>query len=162
MGRIAMTRVDYRLVHGQVGATWVKKLNANKVIILNDETAKDPFSVQVMGLALPGTKLQALTIDEGVKEFKKDAFGSGIKLIIFRDIDDAYKAYQQGFDFKSLNIGQVPLKEGRRRAVATICLSDDEFDILQKLSDAGVDVYNHQTAADNRYSFKDIASAMKK
>ena len=41
MNNIILTRIDNRLVHGQVGVTWTKNLNANLVIVANDEVAED-------------------------------------------------------------------------------------------------------------------------
>jgi D-glucosaminate-specific PTS system IIB component len=162
MGKIAMCRVDYRLVHGQVAATWIKKLNVNRVVILDDQTAADKFMVQVMGMATPGTKISAYSIEDGVKNFTENQFGPGRILVIFREVKDAFAAYEKGFTFDSLNVGQVPMQEGRRRAVGTICLSDDEYDMLSELSSKGVEVYNHQTYVDQKYTFSDITNAMKK
>ena len=37
--KIELIRVDNRLVHGQVGVTWVNALNIDTIVVVDDETA---------------------------------------------------------------------------------------------------------------------------
>ena len=41
MAKVALIRVDYRLIHGQVVAKWLKDTQSTKIIIVNDVLAKD-------------------------------------------------------------------------------------------------------------------------
>ena len=45
---ILMTRIDNRLVHGQVGVTWTKTLGANLIVVADDGVAEDPLQQQLM------------------------------------------------------------------------------------------------------------------
>jgi len=38
---ILLTRIDNRLVHGQVGVTWTSTIGANLLIVVDDDVAKD-------------------------------------------------------------------------------------------------------------------------
>ena len=40
---VKLTRIDYRLIHGQVITKWTNKAAANRIIVVNDELAKDKF-----------------------------------------------------------------------------------------------------------------------
>lgn len=42
--KIELIRVDNRLVHGQVGVTWVNALNIDTIVVVDDETAINVFS----------------------------------------------------------------------------------------------------------------------
>jgi D-glucosaminate-specific PTS system IIB component len=162
MAKLALVRVDYRMVHGQVAVSWVKSTNATKVIVMNDETAHDKLQINIMKMSVGAdTKLKVYPVEEGVAKYQEDKFGRGIAIVIFRTIADAKRAYDLGFKFKKLNVGQVPMEEGRRHAVATINLSDEEMAMLTELHDDGVDVYNNQTITDARYGYDDILNAMK-
>lgn len=55
MPNILMTRIDNRLVHGQVGVTWVNHLGANLLVVANDEVAKDPVQQNLMEMVIPDT-----------------------------------------------------------------------------------------------------------
>lgn len=161
MGKLALCRVDYRLAHGQVAAGWTKYLKAKKIVVVDNEVVKDRMLVKMMSLGVPGTKVVAYTIDDSVKEWQKDKFGPGNIIVIFREIENAYEAYEKGFKYNTLNVGQVPAREDRRHAVATINLNDEEMNLLTKLHDDGVEVYNHQTITDKRYTYDDILKSMK-
>lgn len=162
MAKLALVRVDYRMVHGQVAVSWVKSTNAAKVIVLNDETADDKLQINIMKMSVGAdTKLMVYPIEKGVQKYLDDKFGKGVAILIFRTVADAKKAYDMGLKFKKLNVGQVPMEEGRRHAVATINLSDEEMGMLTELHDAGVDVYNNQTITDTRYSYDEILRSMK-
>ena len=41
---IVFTRVDNRLVHGQVGNVWVTASGANLILVVDDETCHDELS----------------------------------------------------------------------------------------------------------------------
>lgn len=160
MGKIALCRVDYRLAHGQVAFTWVRALSAKKIVIMDEDVAKDKLALKIMQAGLKGTKVVAYSIEKGVQEYEKDKFGAGNIIVIFRNVENAYKAYQQGFKFRHLNVAQVPMEEGRKRVVATMCLNEKEMDILTELHEDDVDVYNHQTVSDPKNSYETILKAM--
>lgn len=46
--KIELIRVDNRLVHGQVGVTWVNALNIDTIVVVDDETAVNVFSQKMM------------------------------------------------------------------------------------------------------------------
>ena len=41
MPNILLTRIDNRLVHGQVAAQWCGSIGANIILVANDEVEKD-------------------------------------------------------------------------------------------------------------------------
>lgn len=49
---ILMTRIDNRLIHGQVGVTWTNSLGANLVVVANDEAAVDPVAQSLMDMVV--------------------------------------------------------------------------------------------------------------
>lgn len=59
---ILLTRIDNRLVHGQVGITWTKTLGANLIVVANDELAKNELQQKLM-------KSTALSTGAGIRFF---------------------------------------------------------------------------------------------
>ena len=45
---IVLTRIDNRLLHGQVGISWTAKLHPNLIIIADDIVACDEMQKQIM------------------------------------------------------------------------------------------------------------------
>ena len=50
MPNILLTRIDNRLVHGQVGVTWTKTLGANLIVVADDTAAEDRIQQSLMSV----------------------------------------------------------------------------------------------------------------
>ena len=48
MPNILLTRIDNRLVHGQVGVTWTKTIGANLIVVADDTAAEDHIQQSLM------------------------------------------------------------------------------------------------------------------
>ena len=48
MPNILLTRIDNRLIHGQVGVTWTMTLGANLILVADDEVAENELMQQLM------------------------------------------------------------------------------------------------------------------
>ena len=163
MGQIVMTRVDARLVHGQVAGRWIKILKSTKVVIVEDEVANDPFMVEMFNLvAPPGTQIECFTLEKGVEQWKKDQFGNGNIIILFKYPQTAVKAWKAGMQYKALNVAQVPMATNRQRVYNTVHLTNDEIAILEDLVDNGVDVYIQDVPEAKQMPIKEAASSLKK
>lgn len=46
-------RIDERLIHGQVIATWLKTLGVTHLIVASDEVAADPQRQTILKVVLP-------------------------------------------------------------------------------------------------------------
>lgn len=47
---ILLTRIDNRLVHGQVGVTWTSTIGVNLLVVLDDVVANDDIQQKLMGI----------------------------------------------------------------------------------------------------------------
>ncbi len=50
---ILLTRIDNRLVHGQVGMTWTSTIGANLLVVVDDVVASDNIQQVLFNLASP-------------------------------------------------------------------------------------------------------------
>ena len=55
---IVFTRVDNRLVHGQVGNVWVTASGANLILVVDDETCNDELSKSLMKMTADAVGVQ--------------------------------------------------------------------------------------------------------
>src|ERR1700712_3549396 len=110
---IKLTRIDDRLVHGQVAFTWVPALGVNCLIVANDKVAKDEFMKMTLGLARPaGTKLLIKSLKEAA-EFLNDKMNDSLKiLLIVNSIKDASAMAAEVPGIRSINVGGLRLKDG--------------------------------------------------
>ena len=46
MENVLLTRVDDRLIHGQVMTAWMKRLPAKEIMVIDNKIAKDEFMIK--------------------------------------------------------------------------------------------------------------------
>ena len=65
---IKLTRVDYRLIHGQVAMSWTHALDVDCILLASDAVAKDDMRKAALRLARPdGVKLVIKDVDAAIE-----------------------------------------------------------------------------------------------
>src|ERR1700760_3140008 len=105
---IKLTRIDDRLVHGQVAFTWVPSLGVDCLLVVNDKIAKDEFQKMTLNLAKPaGTKLLIKTISEGIAFLNDEKNGKLKLLVLINSIRDAAALTASVAEIRSVNFGGI-------------------------------------------------------
>ena len=132
---ISLVRIDNRLVHGQILEAWLPFTGAASIIIPNDSLASDMFRETIMRMALPrDIELHIFTIDDFHKRHQSPKERDGKALILFADIRDAFTAYEKGFHFTTLNIGNVHSNPFVATCSPSVFLNGEDIDLLVQLS----------------------------
>jgi mannose/fructose/N-acetylgalactosamine-specific phosphotransferase system component IIB len=131
---IALVRVDSRLVHGQILEAWVPFIKAKCIIVVNDKVAADPFLETVIKMAVPSDmEVIISSIDDFVQNYTF-AHGNGKRtIVLFGSIADACNAFERGFHFDKLNIGNVHNNEYKVCCSSSVFLCDEEISTLENL-----------------------------
>lgn len=105
---IVHARIDYRLIHGQVITKWLKRSDANKIIVIDDPLSRDPFLAEVYKMAAPsGVEVIMTSIEDTLQRWNSNSFYEGKLLILFKSIDSALKTIQGGLMLEELQVGGV-------------------------------------------------------
>ena len=140
MANILLTRVDNRLIHGQVGVTWVNHLGANLVLVANDKVAKDKVQQSLMEMVLPDViEARFFSIEKTIRVINKAADRQKIFLVC-KTPQDVLKLVEGGVLIKKVNIGNMHFKEGKEQISSTVSLDKDDKNTIRKLLDMGVEV----------------------
>ena len=128
---IVLTRVDNRLIHGQIVQGWLPSLDVNEVLVVSPGALKKDFVCKMLRLSLPsGYKLTVL----GAKEAVKYSGESQEKLfIIIEDIDSLFEMLKDGFSPKVINLGNTQFVEGKKQYSQGVFLTDSEANELKEL-----------------------------
>ena len=125
---IKLTRVDYRLIHGQVAMSWTHALDVDCILCASDAVAKDDMRKAALRLARP----------------------SGVKLVI-KDVDAAIEALNSGVTDKySLFIIVETIEDAYRLATET------DAEHIQELVNDGVVIEIRQVPNDSKVFAKDV------
>lgn len=138
MAEQKMVRVDYRLIHGQIVAKWIKSRPVDRIIVADDELEKDEFMSDIYKMAVPENEVEIVKIDDLEKSLnnKEDKV-----MVIFRNITNAKRAVDNGVELKELNVGAVQSNKERKYITSGVALSKEEYDILTELKGDGINVY---------------------
>ena len=96
MPNILLTRIDNRLVHGQVGVTWTKTIGANLLLVADDDAAKDELQQRLMAVTAKssGCGIRFFTIEKTAAIINKAAPNQKI-FIIVRTPHDAVRSLKR-------------------------------------------------------------------
>ncbi|MEN8433267.1 PTS galactosamine transporter subunit IIB [Clostridium septicum] len=140
MPNILLTRVDNRLIHGQVGVTWVNHLGANLILIANDEVANDPVQQSLMDMVVPDAiQTRFFSIEKTIKVIGKAADRQKIFLVC-KTPQDVLKLVEGGVPIKEVNIGNMHFSEGKEQISSTVSVDENDKKTLRKLIDLGIKV----------------------
>jgi PTS system mannose-specific IIB component len=131
-------RVDNRLVHGQIIATWMPYLRLKRFLVVSDTVSDNPLQMTMFRMAIPHEILfQAMHLGEASKWLADRAFGNERTMVLLESVADAVRLFNAGHPFSDLNIGNVHHGPGRKRFTNAVYLSDDELDQLESIMRKG-------------------------
>jgi len=154
---IKLTRIDDRLVHGQVAFTWVPALSADCLIVANDKVANDDFLKMTMGLARPpAARLLILTVEKAIS-FLNDPKSKNLKiLLLVSGITDAFAMAAGVSEIKSVNFGGIRTREGARLISKAVAVSDEDIAAIRKMIENGLELELRQVPTDKKVLVKDL------
>jgi len=137
---ILLTRIDNRLIHGQVGMTWTNTLGANVVIVANDEIASNEVQQNLMDMALPeSAESRFFTLEKTIRIIHKAAPRQKI-FIVVRTPQDALTLVEGGVPIDKINVGNLHYEEGKEQISKTVSVDDKDIETFKKLNEKGVEL----------------------
>ena len=154
---IKLFRFDFRLIHGQVSANWFGQIRGNEIVIVDDDLSKDSFMASIYEMSAPvDSKVHVYSVEDAVKKVEDGTFASGKVLVLFKSVDQVYKAVQNGFKVDELQIGGLGSAPGRINVYGPITLDDHDASLLKRISDQGTNVYLQQVPEEAKMSFSKV------
>ncbi|MFO7273654.1 MAG: PTS N-acetylgalactosamine transporter subunit IIB [Bacillota bacterium] len=140
MPNIVLTRIDNRLIHGQVATLWCSSVGANLILVANDAVANDKLRQQLMDMAAPaGVETRYFTIEKTINVIHKASPRQKIFLICETPAD-VVKLVEGGVPIKKVNIGNMHMAEGKRQVATTVAVDDNDVAAFRRLQELGVEL----------------------
>lgn len=138
MKEIVLTRIDDRLIHGQVMTSWLNYTGANKIMVIDDQTAADPFMKTVLKNAVPGNVgLGLFTAERAAARLKKGFKPDDKVIILVKYPGTIWSLIEDGVPFEHLNIGGMGSAPGREKFYKNISATEEEKEVLKKIIQSG-------------------------
>ncbi|MEW6696301.1 MAG: PTS system mannose/fructose/N-acetylgalactosamine-transporter subunit IIB [Bacillota bacterium] len=151
MGEIVLTRIDDRLIHGQVMTSWLNYTSANRITIIDELTAKDPFMRNILEMVIPpGIKLDICDIDTGADTLINQLKEKDKVIVLAKGPEAILELLEKGVNIKNLNVGGMGAKPGRKKFYKNISASEEEKEIFRKILAKGVEISVQIIAEDSK------------
>ena len=149
MRNVVLTRVDERLIHGQVMTSWLKLCNANVILIIDAGSASNAFLKRILFAAAPkDVELQVMN--------EADAPAGEKVLVLSKTPQPLLAMVRSGIEIKEIILGNMGGAPGRKHFNKSISASADEIQAFRDLVDAGVYVYCQMVPSDAKEDVKKL------
>ncbi len=140
MPNILLTRIDNRLIHGQVGVTWCNHLGANLILVANDEVANSEVRQNLMDLAVRDTVASRyFTLEKTINIIHKASKDQKIFLVC-KTPQDVLTLVKGGVPIKKVNIGNMHFSEGKKQISSTVSVDESDKQAFIELNKLGIEL----------------------
>ena len=158
--KIVMARIDNRLLHGITASQWAPRSKAQRLMVIDDETAGNEMMKSSMKLARPaGMALSIISLDTAITNIKNGKYGNETIYIITKKIQTYERLIKEtGVEIKEINIGataQVSAEDMKSRTVLSKFASFDQEEMTsaKALYEQGIRLTIQYLVADTPQDF---------
>ena len=138
---ILLTRIDNRLIHGQVATQWNSTIGANLILVANDAVSKDTMRQNLMKMAAPtGVATRFFSLQHTIDIIGKASPRQKI-FIVAESPEDVLTLVKGGVPIKKLNIGNMHMSEGKRQVATSVAVDDADVAAFKELQELGVELF---------------------
>jgi len=149
--KIALARIDDRLIHGQVVTIWSKETKCQRIIVCNDDVANDEIRRTLLTqVAPPGVQSSVVGIDKAIRVINNPKYENDIVLLLFTNPTDVLRLVEAGIDIKTVNIGGMSFKEGKTQLTAAVSVNDEDIKSFKSLNDKNIELEIRKVASDSK------------
>lgn len=146
--KIVLARLDYRLLHGQVVFTWTTKVQAERIIVVDNAAANDDIKKDALKLAKPqGVRLNVFTVERALAKMDKlNTLGERV-MFIFGNTAEMLQ-FCQGYKLDVINLGATANHDGADQIGgkdSSVFFDDTQKADVNQLLDMGIKLYVQQT-----------------
>ena len=157
---IQLIRIDDRLIHGQVVVGWVKVLEIQRLVVVNDEITKNNMRRTLMEMAVPsGLKVNFLEVGPAALASKDDS--KERTLLLFASPVDVLAYVKAGGVALTVNVGGMHFCEGKNQVTKTICVDSSDLTAFKELNKLGIEMEVRAVPGDVREVLEKVIPEIK-
>lgn len=138
---LIFTRIDDRLIHGQIVEGWVNFLKATSILVADDRVASNALQRSIMEIAVPqGLRVFIGTVEDVCSRLRASASGNERAILLFSTPADVVRALKLGLDCRTLNIGGMHFVPGKRKLIDVLAVDDRDLEALKAIAARGIKV----------------------
>ena len=133
---ICFTRVDNRLIHGQVVQGWLPKIKAEKVLVISNQAAQNTLMTKMMRMSLPPNyALEVIDPSKAKENLEKE---NKKVFLLVEDLKQLDEVVNSGIVLQEVNIGNTKYEEGKKEFSAGVYFNSEDLQIIAKLKNKNI------------------------
>ncbi|MCL7710800.1 PTS mannose transporter subunit IIAB [Actinobacillus pleuropneumoniae] len=154
---IGLARIDARLIHGQVATRWTKESRVTRIVVVNDDVAKDTVrSTMLKSVAPPGVTAHVVPVDKMIRVYNNPEYAGERMMLLFTNPTDVVRLSDAGVTFESINIGGMAYKDGKKMITSAVAVDDQDIDAFKTLDAKGIELDVRKVSNDARQYMMDL------
>ncbi|WP_099118557.1 PTS mannose transporter subunit IIAB [Xenorhabdus ishibashii] len=155
--KIALARIDDRLIHGQVATRWTKETNVKRIIVVSDEVTQDTVrSTLLKQVAPPGVSAHVIDVAKCVRVYNNPKYAGERVMLLFTNPTDVLRIVEGGVAIESVNIGGMAFRQGKTQINNAISVDKTDIEAFEKLNSRGIELEARKVASDTRLNMMDL------
>lgn len=151
---IVATRIDGRLIHGQVANLWTTKLNISRIMVVDEDIVNSDLEKTALKLATPaGIKLSVLTIDKAATNILAGRYDSQRLLIVAKRPKTFLGLMNKGVTLTELNVGNMSQTPETRSVTRSINVVDEDIQDFDAIQAKGTHLIDQMVPGDTPADF---------
>ncbi|MDX1301327.1 PTS system mannose/fructose/N-acetylgalactosamine-transporter subunit IIB [Photobacterium sp.] len=160
---IVWTRIDERLLHGQIRITWGKHTEANLILVANDDAAEGPnaaFMQAGMKASAGGEyAVRFFSIQKTIDVIGKASPKQKI-FILCNNPNDVARLVEGGVPITHCNVGNMHFHDGKRQIAKTVSVDEIDINAFERMVERGVICTVQNTPDQNPVNVLELAAAV--
>jgi PTS system galactosamine-specific IIB component len=148
---IVLTRIDNRLIHGQIIGQWATTIGANLILVADDLVVKQDLERNLMQMAAEtmGFQVRFFTVAKTIEIIHKAAPSQKI-FIICRTPKEVAELIRGGVPINKVNIGNMHVSQGKRSIGTKVYVDDNDMKDLEYIKSKVKDVFIQDTPSNSK------------
>ena len=148
------SRIDGRLVHGQVANLWATKLDISRFMVVDDAVAENNIEKQGLKLATPsGVKLSVLPVEKAANNILAGKYDSQRLLIIAKNPQVYLQLVEAGVPIEEINVGNMSQTNETKSITKSINVTDEDINVFEKLDEKNIQIVAQMVPGDRKEDF---------
>ncbi len=156
---IELFRIDDRLIHGQVVVGWGQTLGIEFLVLVNDEVRSNDWEQELYRMGVPPqVAVTFASVSEAATQLPGWIADRRKGIVLTGDVDSmARLSAATNGAIRTVNVGGLHYREGRKERLRYVFLNDSEADVLKHLAAAGVQVSAQDVPTGTRVPLSEFA-----
>lgn len=157
MRNIILTRIDDRLIHGQVVTAWIRRYPINRILIIDDELAKNRLMERIYKAAAPmGVEVIIKSVKDGSDWLLEDQEKGEQILILVKVPNVVEKLLENQISIEKVILGGMGAGKGRKTFIKNVSASEEEIESFRNISSQGIDIVYQLVPDEKETSIKKL------